>query len=104
MDSWQYGRINFMRELMKEPLLERGVVAFKGLTVTHKLLQEGAPRVRSLCTLVYTFNNALTTRTQVLKQSYSWLTCIYRIEEHWARARDPRTLHKLIVFINTEAV
>ena len=49
-----------MRELMKEPLLERGVVAFKGLTVTHKLLQEGAPRVRALCTIAYKSNIALT--------------------------------------------
>jgi hypothetical protein len=45
VDSWNYRAINLWRELAKEPLGQNSVMCFKAFTVTHKLLQEGSPRV-----------------------------------------------------------
>jgi len=72
VDSWTYGAINIFKQMQREPLDKNGLCCFKALTVIHKILQEGAPRVLNEC--------------------YNHLSIIHALQKIWssALAQDPR--------------
>mmetsp|Transcript_20496 Transcript_20496/g.78571 ORF Transcript_20496/g.78571 Transcript_20496/m.78571 type:complete len:818 (-) Transcript_20496:50-2503(-) len=68
VDSWNYGTINIFKQIQKEPVDKNSLVCFKALTVMHKVLQEGAPRV--------------------LREGFRYCNLLKHLQQHWGGSHE----------------
>lgn len=68
VDSWNYGTINIFKQIQKEPVDKNSLVCFKALTVMHKVLQEGAPRV--------------------LREGFRYCNLLKHLQTHWSGSHE----------------